>query len=100
MRLYVPCQFHPNERVYLKFVQPPTTRAQIPHMFSVTCPQGLTGHYTNKAVIAEEGATPLVAAGIGALLVFLDPVVGIVASIVALVRGAKEQRSVEDFNRS
>lgn len=101
MRLYVSCRFHPTERIYLRFQTQPSSRAQVPISFSVVCPQGFTAEYSNTEVIAEVGAAPLVGAGLGALLVFLDPVVGIVAGIAGLL-GARaiDQKAVEDFNQS
>jgi hypothetical protein len=105
MRFYVHCKQHPQERIYLRFAgREPQQRIEVPlHFFRAQC--NITNefnHYTTGDVFAEEGAQlPLTGAGLGALLFFINPISGIIGTIIGLFGGqSTEEDRVRRFNSS
>ena len=99
MRYFVGCHSHPGERVYITFKPEPPDRANVPEQFWLRCNQGAQNLYRREEVFAEPGPAWLVGAAIGALMFFLDPIVGVIAAIggAAGVR-ATEEATAQRFN--
>lgn len=105
MRLYVNCQDHPEEKIYIQFRgDEPQHRNDIAlSVFRVRC--SITGEYnqyTSDDVIAEEGAQlPIAGAVLGALLFFVNPIAGLIGTIAGGVGGKiSEEEKVNTFNGS
>ena len=101
MRFYVICKSSPQERIYVSFEKAPVMRADIPNNFSLKCKNGQTANYSNKDVIAEIGIEPLVGGIIGGLLFLIDPLIGLIGTIIgAGGTGVNEVNKVNKFNNS
>ena len=105
MRLYVNCKDHPRERIYIQFRgKEPQYRGDIPFpVFLVTC--SITEKdslYTLNEVHAEEGAQlPIVGAGLGVLLFFINPISELIRTVIGLMRDqVSEEEKVKQFNKS
>ena len=105
MRLYVICKEHPHEKIYLRWPGGnPQYRNDISlPSFCIKCPTTEEDNlYTASDVIAEEGAQlPAVGAGLGALLFFINPISGLIGTIIGIVGGRlSEEEKVKQFNKS
>ena len=105
MRLYVMCKKHPQEKIYLSFTgEQPQSRGQINlPIFSVECPSTRRFYnYARDEVVAEEGAAlPLTGAALGALLFLINPISGMIGTLVGAAGGrASEVDKVKRFNES
>lgn len=101
MRYFVQCRTHPEERVYITFKpeQQPPDRSQVAAQFWLKCNLGALNIYRREEVFAEPGPTWLVGAAVGALMFFLDPIVGIAAAIGGAVGvRATEEAAAQRFN--
>lgn len=105
MRLYVNCREHPQERIYIQFPgREPQEKRDIPlPLFCARC--SITENYssyTSSDVMAEEGAQlPVLGAGLGALLFFINPIAGAFGTILGLAGGKRsEEEKVGRFNQS
>lgn len=101
MRYFVWCKVHPEEKIYINFQKQPQTRAEIPQVFSLKCPRGVTSSYSNRDVQAEMGGTAIAGALLGALLFVVDPVLGIIGALTGgAIGGSAEKQAVDKFNKS
>ena len=102
MRFYVICKSNPQERIYVSFDKKIIeTRMDLPSQFYLTCKNGEKFPYSNKDVFAEVGFEPLGGALIGSLLFFIDPLIGLIGTILGATGSAtKETAKVNKFNNS
>jgi hypothetical protein len=83
MQFFVYCKHpsHPQLKVYVRFEKEPQTKSEIPFWtFQMTCIEGHTYIYSKGDVHAEVGLEPIGGAILGGLLVFLDPIVGVLGA--------------------
>lgn len=102
MKFFTYCHTHPEEKIYINFQPEPSTRAEIPSLLQLTCPQGITDKYTNKEVRAEVGLEPLGGgAAIGLGFSLIDPMLGLILGFLGLI-GIKQklEEKEKQFNNS
>lgn len=102
MRHYVRCHSHTDEKIYVRFEQEPATREQIPEWFFADCTRTQQRDtYSRKEVTAEIGPSFIAGAvAVAALLVLVDPIVGIISAIGGALGLQNEQKKIDTFNQS
>lgn len=98
MKFFVYCHTHKEEKIYINFQPEPSSRAEIPPTFQLTCLQGTPDTYHREEVNAEIGLEPIGGgAAIGLGFSLIDPALGLILGILGLI-GIK-QKLEEKKNR-
>ena len=102
MKYYVYCREHPQEKIYIDFGKEISTKDEIPYpCFSLKCPTSNNAFTYNANDVMAEIGTALGGALVGALLFLIDPVLGLVGTVMGLLGKTKiEQDKVIKFNNS
>ncbi|MCL4498323.1 MAG: hypothetical protein M1412_01860 [Deltaproteobacteria bacterium] len=102
MKFFVYCHPHRGEKIYINFQPEPSSRAEIPQTFQLTCPQGTTDTYSNNEVNAEIGLEPIGGgAAIGLGFSLIDPILGLILGVLGLLGiKQKQEEKKNQFNNS
>ena len=103
MRFYVKSRVDNSKKLYIQFdkgLEPPTKQEVPFETFNIKDIDGSDQQYNKEDIQAEVGMEPIGGAIIGGLLFLIDPLIGVLGSLLGTVGVMKkEQEKVNKFNK-